>query len=180
MSIDEPIIEKEAIRKRPDELTKSVVNRLRSVAGHVNGISRMVEDDAYCIDVIHQIQAVQSALNKISNEMNVVRDLGHILNVVVAQALRTTQASHGTVVLLDAESQQLELMAAQGFQSKEIEQIEMALLESPGTRKTRYGRCSAKSRHMLSLTPVEQRAPLVLLPIAVLWWQCLFCIREKP
>jgi DNA-binding FrmR family transcriptional regulator len=42
------------------------LNRLRSIAGHVNGIARMVEDDAYCIDVIQQIQAVQAALNKVS------------------------------------------------------------------------------------------------------------------
>jgi len=32
----------------------------------MGGIIRMVEEDAYCIDVIRQIQAVQSALNKVS------------------------------------------------------------------------------------------------------------------
>ena len=37
-----------------------------SSAGHIKGIERMVEDDVYCIDVIQQIQAVQSALNKVS------------------------------------------------------------------------------------------------------------------
>jgi DNA-binding FrmR family transcriptional regulator len=42
------------------------LNRLKSIEGHVRGISRMVEDDAYCIDVIRQIQAVQAALNKVS------------------------------------------------------------------------------------------------------------------
>ena len=45
---------------------QKLVNRLKSVAGHVNGIARMVEDDTYCIDVIQQIQAVQAALNKVS------------------------------------------------------------------------------------------------------------------
>ena len=40
--------------------------RLKNVEGHVRGIERMVEDGAYCIDVIRQIQAVQAALNKIS------------------------------------------------------------------------------------------------------------------
>lgn len=43
-----------------------VTNRLKSVAGHVNGIARMVEEDAYCIDIIQQIHAVQSALSKVS------------------------------------------------------------------------------------------------------------------
>ncbi len=51
-----------------DETTKkSISRRLASSAGHVKGIERMVEEDAYCIDVIQQIQAVQSALNKVSS-----------------------------------------------------------------------------------------------------------------
>ena len=44
----------------------AIVNRLKSVAGHVNGITAMVEDDRYCIEVIKQIQATQAALSKIS------------------------------------------------------------------------------------------------------------------
>ena len=40
--------------------------RLASAAGHIRGIERMVADDAYCIDVIKQIQAVQAALSKVS------------------------------------------------------------------------------------------------------------------
>ena len=46
---------------------KEVINRLRSIAGHVQGIERMVDNDVYCIDVIKQILAVQSALTKASN-----------------------------------------------------------------------------------------------------------------
>lgn len=40
--------------------------RLKTIEGHVRGIQRMVDEDAYCIDVIRQIQATQSALNKVS------------------------------------------------------------------------------------------------------------------
>ncbi|MBN2043621.1 MAG: metal-sensitive transcriptional regulator [Anaerolineales bacterium] len=40
--------------------------RLKTVEGHIAGIRRMLEEDAYCIDVIRQIQAVQGALNKTS------------------------------------------------------------------------------------------------------------------
>jgi CsoR family transcriptional regulator, copper-sensing transcriptional repressor len=39
---------------------------LRNVEGHIRGIEKMVEEDAYCIDVIRQIQAAQAALSKIS------------------------------------------------------------------------------------------------------------------
>ena len=42
------------------------LRRLKNVEGHVRGVERMLEDNAYCIDVIRQIQAVQAALNKVS------------------------------------------------------------------------------------------------------------------
>jgi DNA-binding FrmR family transcriptional regulator len=45
------------------------LQRLKTVEGHIRGIQRMVEEEAYCIDVIQQIQAVQSALNKISSQI---------------------------------------------------------------------------------------------------------------
>ena len=40
--------------------------RLKTVEGHIAGIRRMMDEGEYCIDVIRQIQAVQSALNKVS------------------------------------------------------------------------------------------------------------------
>lgn len=49
-----------------DEETGKIVNRLKSVEGHVRGITKMVEDEAYCIDIVNQINAVQSALQKVS------------------------------------------------------------------------------------------------------------------
>ena len=45
---------------------QALVNRLKSVAGHVSAVARMVEDDEYCIDIIKQIQATQAALSKVS------------------------------------------------------------------------------------------------------------------
>jgi DNA-binding FrmR family transcriptional regulator len=42
------------------------VQRLKSTAGHLNGIVRMLEEDRYCIDVIKQIQAVQAALSRVN------------------------------------------------------------------------------------------------------------------
>lgn len=45
---------------------EAAYRRLKTVEGHIRGIQRMLEQDAYCIDVIRQIQAVQAALSKIS------------------------------------------------------------------------------------------------------------------
>ena len=49
-----------------DQTKKAVSQRLASAAGHLKGIERMVQDDAYCIDTIRQVQAVQAALHKIN------------------------------------------------------------------------------------------------------------------
>ena len=47
----------------------NAAQRLKTVEGHIRGIQRMLDEDAYCIDVIRQIQAVQAALNKISSQI---------------------------------------------------------------------------------------------------------------
>jgi len=62
---------------------EDALKRLRIAEGHLRGVTRMVEEDAYCIDVIRQVQAVQAALNKIST-----RILENHLNSCVTTAIR--------------------------------------------------------------------------------------------
>jgi DNA-binding FrmR family transcriptional regulator len=50
-----------------DEHKQGILNRLKSIEGHVRGIQRMVDEDAYCIDVINQNLAVQRALEKVNS-----------------------------------------------------------------------------------------------------------------
>lgn len=45
------------------------VNRLNRIAGQVRGVAQMIEDDRYCIDILHQIQAVKSALAKVESQV---------------------------------------------------------------------------------------------------------------
>jgi DNA-binding FrmR family transcriptional regulator len=45
---------------------EELLRRLARVEGQVGGVTRMVEDDRYCIDVLTQIEAAQAALNKIA------------------------------------------------------------------------------------------------------------------
>lgn len=49
------------------EQRKKVLNRLKSIEGHIRGIERMVEQDAYCIDIVKQTLAVQKALDKVNS-----------------------------------------------------------------------------------------------------------------
>lgn len=52
-----------------------ILKRLTRAEGQIRGVSRMVAEDKYCIDVITQISAVQAALDKIALEL--VRDHAH-------------------------------------------------------------------------------------------------------
>lgn len=49
--------------------SQNTLRRLKTIEGHLKGVIRMVEEDAYCIDVIRQIQAVDAALNKVSTQI---------------------------------------------------------------------------------------------------------------
>ena len=61
----------------------SSLRRLKTIEGHLRGVIRMVEEDAYCIDVIRQIQAVEAALNKVSSQI-----LENHLNSCVITAIK--------------------------------------------------------------------------------------------
>lgn len=67
---------------------RQVMNRLKSIEGHVRGIQRMVEDDTYCIDIMRQIHAVQKALENVNAMV-----LGNHLNTCVTTAIRGEDAS---------------------------------------------------------------------------------------
>ncbi|RIV86770.1 metal-sensitive transcriptional regulator [Aurantiacibacter zhengii] len=49
--------------------SKSLLNRLGRIEGQVRGVRAMVEQDRYCIDILHQIQAVKAALAKAEDEI---------------------------------------------------------------------------------------------------------------
>lgn len=58
--------------------------RLRRIEGQVRGIARMIEDDKYCIDVLTQISAVNSALRSVA--LNLLDEhLNHCVTRAVAE-----------------------------------------------------------------------------------------------
>jgi CsoR family transcriptional regulator, copper-sensing transcriptional repressor len=46
--------------------SQAVHNRLRRIEGQVRGLQRMVDEDAYCIDILTQVAAVQTALEQVA------------------------------------------------------------------------------------------------------------------
>ena len=56
-------------KHRDERELRSLVNRLRRIEGQVRGVVGMVEEDAYCTDVLMQVSAIQSALSAFSRQL---------------------------------------------------------------------------------------------------------------
>ena len=56
-------------KKRTPEEQKALLTRLRKAEGQIRGIQKMVEQDAYCPDILIQVSAVTSALNSFNKEL---------------------------------------------------------------------------------------------------------------
>ena len=54
---------------RESELKGDILRRLRTASGHLSGVVRMVDDEAYCVDILKQIAAVQSSLSKVAQAL---------------------------------------------------------------------------------------------------------------
>ena len=54
---------------RSDEQKKKLINRLKRIEGQVCGIQRMIEQDAYCNDILIQSAAVNAAMNAFNKEL---------------------------------------------------------------------------------------------------------------
>jgi CsoR family transcriptional regulator, copper-sensing transcriptional repressor len=52
-----------------NEIRGRVQSRIKRISGQVNGIQRMIEEERYCVDILHQISAVRSALDALGVEL---------------------------------------------------------------------------------------------------------------
>ena len=72
------------------EAKGSVLKRFQRIEGQVRGLSRMVEGDRYCIDVITQISAVRAALRRAEEE--ILRDhVAHCVDGAIKSGNATEQ-----------------------------------------------------------------------------------------
>ena len=56
-------------KKRSEEEHRRLINRLSRIEGQILGIKKMVEEDAYCIDILTQASAANAALNSFNKEL---------------------------------------------------------------------------------------------------------------
>ena len=55
--------------KRSDEEKKRIIHRLNRIAGQIGGITKMIESDAYCNDVLIQLSAVENSVKSLSTHI---------------------------------------------------------------------------------------------------------------
>ena len=72
------------------DIKASVQKRLGRIEGQVRGLSRMVDEDRYCIDIVTQISAVRAALRRVEEE--VLRDhVAHCVEHAIASGDKADQ-----------------------------------------------------------------------------------------
>ena len=54
---------------REEKEYKDMMNRLKRIEGQVRGVESMLENDAYCIDILTQVSAINSALNSFNKAL---------------------------------------------------------------------------------------------------------------
>jgi CsoR family transcriptional regulator, copper-sensing transcriptional repressor len=73
-----------------DDIKTSCAKRLTRIEGQVRGLSRMVEEDRYCIDIVTQISAARAALRRLEEE--ILRDhVGHCVEHAIASGNKADQ-----------------------------------------------------------------------------------------
>lgn len=70
-------------KHRDEKEYKLLINRLSRIEGQVRGVKRMVESEAYCVDILTQVAAIQSALNGFNKEL-----LANHINTCVVQDIK--------------------------------------------------------------------------------------------
>lgn len=84
--------------ERPEEQRKKLLNRLRRIEGQVRGLQTMIENDAYCNDILIQSSAVNAAMNAFNRELLsshihtcVARDIREGKDEVIDELVATIQ-----------------------------------------------------------------------------------------
>ena len=71
-------------KDRDDAEKKDLMNRLKRIEGQVRGVEGMLENDAYCTDILIQVSAISSALNSFNKVL-----LGNHVKTCVAENIRS-------------------------------------------------------------------------------------------
>ncbi len=80
---------------RPKDTHERIIHRLKIARGHLDKVIKMMDDDVYCIDVIHQMHAVESGLKETGNLL-----LENHLKGCVADAIKEGKAEESIAEIM--------------------------------------------------------------------------------
>ncbi|MGH2554429.1 MAG: metal-sensitive transcriptional regulator [Actinomycetota bacterium] len=80
-----------------EENKRAILNRLKTVRGHLDGIVQMVEVEAYCVDIMKQISAVQASLERANRLV-----LKNHLETCFSEAVRDGRGDDAVAEIVDA------------------------------------------------------------------------------
>lgn len=81
---------------RPQSTHERITHRLKIARGHLDKVIKMMEDDTYCIDVMHQIIAVEKGLKETGNLL-----LENHLKGCVANAIKKGKADESIAEIME-------------------------------------------------------------------------------
>ncbi|WP_026487505.1 metal-sensitive transcriptional regulator [Caldanaerobius polysaccharolyticus] len=67
------------------EQKEDLIKRLKKIEGQIKGIQKMIEEEKYCVDVLVQIAAVRSAINKVGSIILKSHAMGCVINAMGAE-----------------------------------------------------------------------------------------------
>ena len=84
-------------RTRDEKELRALKNRLSRIEGQIRGISGMVDSDAYCVDILTQVSAVQAAISSFASELLTQHIKGCVVNDIKNDKLETAEELAKTV-----------------------------------------------------------------------------------
>jgi DNA-binding FrmR family transcriptional regulator len=81
---------------RPKDTQERIIHRLKIAKGHLEKVIKMMEEDQYCIDVMHQMQAVESGLKETGNLL-----LENHLKTCVSDAINKGKADESIAEIME-------------------------------------------------------------------------------
>ena len=76
-------------RVRDDGELRALKNRLSRIEGQIRGISGMIDSDAYCVDILTQVSAVQAAISSFATELLSQHIKGCVVNDIKNDKIET-------------------------------------------------------------------------------------------
>lgn len=74
--------QEKALTPRTDEEKERMLKRLKRIEGQVRGIQKMIEEDRYCVDILIQISAIESALKQVGFSVT-ERHMNHCVSAAI-------------------------------------------------------------------------------------------------